>query len=74
MVQYTLLHKMSLTAMNSAYSFGTLPLFVAIHVLRCEVRLRWATGGLIPFLGIPVVPQAEPEMMWIELWVTCCVI
>lgn len=40
MMQYTMLHKMSQTAMNSSYVFGTLPLLVAIHVLRCEVRLR----------------------------------
>jgi predicted membrane-bound spermidine synthase len=38
--QYTMLRKMSMTMMNSAYVFGTLPLLVAIHVLRREVKLR----------------------------------
>lgn len=38
--QYTMLRKMSTTMMNSAYLFGTLPLLVAIHVLRREVKLR----------------------------------
>lgn len=38
--QYTMLRKMSMTMMNSAYVFGPLPLLVAIHVLRREVKLR----------------------------------
>ncbi|CAJ1374081.1 unnamed protein product [Effrenium voratum] len=46
LLQYTMLRKMNATVKNSAYSFGTLPLLVAIHVLRREVKLRHllATG------------------------------
>ena len=40
LLQYTMLRKMNATVKNSAYSFGTLPLLVAIHVLRREVKLR----------------------------------